>query len=133
MRPRHARASALCLCPEIACCRNVDEVEKHGLADEHGRPIEYLPSWKIRKEDRAREIRARHGIKQGLIAIFECVENCRSFRVRGNRQTKRRAVCTDILHFPARVVVTAADRVWSADARNVRGFNRRTAAERQEF
>ncbi len=59
------------------------------LADAHGRPMEYLPSWKIRKEDRAREIRARDGITDGLIAIFECVENCRSFRIRGNRQTKR--------------------------------------------
>ena len=59
------------------------------LADAHGRPLEYLPSWKIRKEDRAREIRARDGIRDGLIAVFECVENGRSFRVRGNRQTKR--------------------------------------------
>ena len=59
------------------------------LADEHGRPFEYLPSWKTSKEDRARAIAARDGIRDGLIAVFECVENCRSFRVRGNRQTKR--------------------------------------------
>ncbi|MGH9347588.1 MAG: hypothetical protein ACRD26_10010 [Vicinamibacterales bacterium] len=59
------------------------------LADEQGRPFEYLASWKIRKEDRAREILARDGIREGLIAIFECVEGCRSVRVRGNRQTKR--------------------------------------------
>jgi hypothetical protein len=59
------------------------------LAEEQGRPFEYLTSWKIRKEDRAREILARDGIREGLIAIFECVEGCRSFRVRGNRQTKR--------------------------------------------
>lgn len=58
------------------------------LADEHGRPFEYLPSWRISKEDRAREIRAREGIRDGLIAVFECVENCHSFRVRGNRETK---------------------------------------------
>lgn len=59
------------------------------LADDHGRPFEYLLSWKTRKEDRAREIATRDGIRDGLIAVFECVENGRSFRVRGNRQTKR--------------------------------------------
>lgn len=59
------------------------------IAEEQGRPFEYLASWKIRKEDRAREIQARDGIREGLIAVFECVEGCRSFRVRGNRQTKR--------------------------------------------
>ena len=36
-----------------------------------------------------------------------------------------RAVCTDIRHFPARVVVTAVDHLRSADARNVRGVERR--------
>lgn len=61
----------------------------HALAEERSRPFEYLPSWKIRKEDRARTIRARDGIEDGLIAIFSCVEGCRSFGVRGNRQTKR--------------------------------------------
>jgi hypothetical protein len=61
----------------------------HAVAEELGRPFEYLGSWKIRKEDRAREIRARDGIQEGLIAIFSCVEGCRSFGVRGNRQTKR--------------------------------------------
>ena len=32
-----ARDGDLCVRPEIACGRNVDEVEKHGLADDHGR------------------------------------------------------------------------------------------------
>jgi hypothetical protein len=59
------------------------------MADEQGRPFEYLSSWKIRKEDRAREILARDRVREGLIAIFECVEGCRSLTVRGNRQTKR--------------------------------------------
>ena len=61
----------------------------HALANEHGRPFEYLGSWKIRKEERARAIWARDGGHEGLIAIFSCVEGCRSFGVRGNRQTKR--------------------------------------------
>ena len=61
----------------------------HALAQETGRPFEYLASWKISKEDRAREIVARDGIRDGLIAIFSCVEGCRSFTVRGDRTTKR--------------------------------------------
>ena len=40
------------------------------MAAQTGRPLEYLSSWKIRKEDRAREIAARDGIEEGLIAIF---------------------------------------------------------------
>ena len=61
----------------------------HAIAMEFGRPFEYLPSWKIRKEDRARAIMARDGVREGLVAIFSCVEGCRSFGVRGNRRTKR--------------------------------------------
>lgn len=59
------------------------------LAAERSRPFESLRSWKISKEDRAREIRARDGIEDGLIAIFACVEGCQSFTVRGDRATKR--------------------------------------------
>jgi hypothetical protein len=61
----------------------------HAMAEELGRPFEYLASWKTRKEDRAREILARDGLREGLIAICSCVEGCRSFAVRGNRRTKR--------------------------------------------
>lgn len=61
----------------------------HAIAEELGRPFEYLASWKIRKEERARAILARDGVREGLIAIFSCVEGCRSFGVRGNRRTKR--------------------------------------------
>lgn len=59
------------------------------VAAETGRPYEYLSSWKISKEDRARAIAARDGIADGLIAIFACVEGCRSFTVRGDRATRR--------------------------------------------
>jgi hypothetical protein len=59
------------------------------VAKETGRPFEPLKSWRISKEDRARAIMARDGIRDGLIAIFACVEGCRSFTVRGDRATKR--------------------------------------------
>lgn len=54
-----------------------------------GRPIEYLPSPKLRKEDQARAIAQRDGIDEGLIAVFKCVEPCWSYALRGNRATKK--------------------------------------------
>jgi hypothetical protein len=54
-----------------------------------GRPIEYLASPKLRKEDQARAIAQRDGIQAGLIAVFKCVEPCWSFALRGNRATKK--------------------------------------------
>lgn len=74
------------------------EITAHAqaMAAGAGRPFEYLSSWKIRKEDRAREIAAREGIEEGLIAIFSCVEGCQSFAVRGDRPTKRlRVIATE--------------------------------------
>lgn len=53
------------------------------------RPIEYLASPKLRKEDHARWIAQRDGITQGLIAVFKCVEPCWSFSLRGNRASKK--------------------------------------------
>jgi hypothetical protein len=54
-----------------------------------GRPIEYLASPQLRKEDHARAVAARDGITDGLIAMFTCVEPCWSFALRGNRATKK--------------------------------------------
>jgi hypothetical protein len=59
------------------------------MATAAGRPFETLSSWKIAKEDRARAIARRDGIRDGLIAIFACVESCHTFTVRGDRATKR--------------------------------------------
>lgn len=59
------------------------------LAQTTGRPFEYLASSATSKEDRARAIMARDGITDGLIAIFSCVEACRSFTVRKDRAHKR--------------------------------------------
>jgi hypothetical protein len=54
-----------------------------------GRPIEYLASPQLRKEDQARAIARRDGIADGLIAVFKCVEPCWSFALRGNRQSRK--------------------------------------------
>src|SRR5262249_32716446 len=41
------------------------------------------------KEDLARAIAERDGIREGLIAVFAAVEPCMSFNVRGNRETHK--------------------------------------------
>lgn len=58
-------------------------------AEEAGRPLEYIASSRLRKEDRAREILAANPVNEGLIAVLTCVEPCQSYTVRRNRQAKR--------------------------------------------
>jgi hypothetical protein len=53
------------------------------------RPIEYLTSSQESKEDRARALADKHGIQDGLICIFKCVEPCSTFFPHYNRQTKK--------------------------------------------
>jgi hypothetical protein len=60
------------------------------MAADAGCPYEYLASWRIAKEDRARALLGtRRPATSTLIAIFGCQEGCQSFTVRGNRSTKR--------------------------------------------
>jgi hypothetical protein len=60
----------------------------YASAQQAGRPFEYLPSSQTSKEELARKIARRDGVTSGLIAIFSALENCLSYSVRGNRQTK---------------------------------------------
>jgi len=55
------------------------------LADQAGRPVQYLPKSTISKEEVARAIAQRDGITQGLVAILSTVEPCWSFEVVLNR------------------------------------------------
>lgn len=59
------------------------------LAARHNRPMLYLNSSRMRKEDEARKIQQRDQIKLGLIAVFSCVEPCRTWFLRGNRRTRK--------------------------------------------
>jgi hypothetical protein len=59
------------------------------LAQSLKRPFTYLSSSALSKEDLARKIAERDGTKEGLVAIFRCVEPCRTYKMRGNYQTKR--------------------------------------------
>jgi hypothetical protein len=59
------------------------------IAEKAGRPLIYLPSASERKEDRARQIAAKDGIKEGLICVLKCVELCHSYQICRDRETKR--------------------------------------------
>lgn len=53
------------------------------------RPIRYLPSSQTRKEDLAAGIAQADGIAEGLVALLTCVEPCRSYEIRRDRDRKR--------------------------------------------
>lgn len=65
------------------------KAQAKALAASCRRPFEFVPSSAISKEALARKIAARDGVSEGLICILNAVEPCLSFRVCGNRQTKK--------------------------------------------
>jgi hypothetical protein len=71
-----------------AMSHGIRQAAEH-LAQRVQRPIVYLRSSRISKEDLAREIAQRDQIREGLIAVFSAVEPCRTYFVRGNRDTKK--------------------------------------------
>ena len=65
------------------------KVASLAAAEQLNRPIQYLPSPRIRKEDRARQIAEADGITEGLICILTCVEPCMSYSIRRDRAAKK--------------------------------------------
>lgn len=74
-------------------------------AREIGRPILYMPSSAMSKEDRARAIARQDGIEQGLICILTAVEPCLSYDIIRNRAAKhlqlrpRHRKCLYLYHY----------------------------------
>src|SRR3990167_5100887 len=58
-------------------------------AQRQGRPIVYLNSSQLSKEDEARRIAERDHIHQGLICVLKCVEPCWTYEVHRNRAAKK--------------------------------------------
>src|SRR5215471_5474324 len=59
------------------------------MAEIAQRPFRYLASCYTRKEALARELIQKDRLQDGLIAVFGCVESCRTYFLCGNRQTKK--------------------------------------------
>jgi hypothetical protein len=57
--------------------------------ERQGRPVVYLQSSKVRKEDVARDIARRDGITEGSIALLSCIEPCWSYQIHRNREAKK--------------------------------------------
>jgi len=55
---------------------------------QQGREVHFLPSSKTDKDAEVRQFIAEHGVHEGLVGVWSCVEPCRTVEVRANRQTK---------------------------------------------
>lgn len=60
-----------------------------GAVEKLGRPVVYLPSSQTSKEQTARAIAERDGVRDGTICLLTCVEPCKTFEVHGDRATRR--------------------------------------------
>ena len=58
------------------------------LARSLGRPYVYFASSRTSKEEEAQRLAARDKVREGLVAVLSCVEPCRTYKMRGNYQTK---------------------------------------------
>jgi len=58
-------------------------------AERRQRPIQYLPSSGVRKDDLARQILRENPVAEGLVCVLTCLEPCDTYRIRGNRRSKR--------------------------------------------
>jgi hypothetical protein len=59
-----------------------------GQAQVLGRPVKYLSSSQVSKEEIARQVVAADGIREGLVCVLTSVEPCWSFEIHRNRETK---------------------------------------------
>src|SRR5262249_43932812 len=68
-----------------------DQIRQAGAAlpQKHGRPMIYLPSSRTDKEQIALDVKERQHVSSGLVAVLSCVEPCRTWFARGNRDTKK--------------------------------------------
>jgi hypothetical protein len=74
-------------------------------AESLGRPVKYLTSSQVSKEEIARGIAAKEGIRDGLVCVLSCVEPCWSFEIHRNREKKllelepRHRKCLFLYHY----------------------------------
>lgn len=71
--------------------QRTEAVKKASLAaaDGQGRPVVYVNDPSARKEDMARRIAERDGIRKGLVCVLTAVEPCCSFDIQRNRKEKK--------------------------------------------
>ena len=74
-------------------------------AERLGRPVRYLNSSTIDKNDLARQIAKEDSIEQGLVCVLSCVELCRTYEIHRNATSKHLELrlcsgkCTFLYHY----------------------------------
>jgi hypothetical protein len=68
-----------------------DQVKEQAeaIAQQQQRPLRYLESAQESKEDIARALMEKDGIREGLVCVLTCVEPCHSFFLRKDKQRQR--------------------------------------------
>lgn len=64
------------------------KAQAEAIAQQHRRPLRYLESAQVSKEDLARSILEKDRIREGLVCVLTCVEPCRSFFLRKDAENK---------------------------------------------
>jgi len=81
------------------------KASSEALAERTGRPLRYLASSAASKEQVAREIAAKDGVKRGLICVLSAVEPCLSYEIVRDRAQRRlvlmprRRKCLHLYHY----------------------------------
>jgi len=58
-------------------------------AERRQRPIRYLQSSGVKKDDLAGQILRENPVSEGLVCVLTCLEPCDTYRIRGNHRSKR--------------------------------------------
>jgi hypothetical protein len=61
----------------------------HKIAEDAGRPLTYLNSTSINKEQTAREVAEKDKVQEGLVCVLTCTEPCFSYRIGRNPEKRR--------------------------------------------
>ena len=66
------------------------QIERHAqaVARRFGRPYQYITKPSLSKEDLARELATKQGVKKGLVCVFSAVEPCQTFDLHRDRASK---------------------------------------------
>lgn len=64
------------------------KAQAEALAQQHQRPLHFLQSPQVSKEEIARGIMERDGIREGLVCVLTCVEPCQTYSLRKDREHK---------------------------------------------
>jgi hypothetical protein len=70
------------------CSQRLKE-QAEAVARQYQRPLRYLDSAQVSKEDIARAIAERDHIREGLVCVLTCVEPCRTYSIHRDPQTRQ--------------------------------------------